>query len=173
MSVRQAEPPDPEEQERRAIHRQNLGEPFNEQGQMSAEYVEALTDTKLSEGTINVLENLITQDFVLGYLEQGEATEQKWLARIAAQRVIAMHPGEQCVLQGEFRAFLYDDEHEHLQALSDREKERIRQFIKGVFLRVSRSREGWQQDKIGEQVKVSRQESDSSDDGGLLSGILR
>jgi len=169
--------PDMQRQQRRERERQldqrSMMQSFDEEGQLSAEYLAELSDTELNMGTISVLENMVTRDFVLGYLDAPEVHEQKWLARVAAQRVYAMHPGENCVITGEYRAQLYGDDHENLMPLSDREKEKIRAFIKGIFLRVSRSKEGWQQDKIGEQVKVNRVEDEKREEcGGLLGGIM-
>lgn len=160
------------EQDRRQKHTQAQRSMYNEQGQLRREYLEELTSAGVPEETAKHMRELLSEDFVLGNLRDEEVQEIRWLARELQKEVEWMHPSEQSVVQGEYRKFLYDDPDDGLSSLSDKQEVKIGEFILDVFARVSRGRDGWQQEEMGKHYTVSEMkdpDSGSSGLGGLFS----
>lgn len=165
------------EQRNGQMHSQNLQQgraemPFDASGGLKDQYLEKLTDTTLSQGTITVLDNLLTQDYVLANISDAELDEIKWLSRLTARKVFAMHPAPESVLQGERRAFLLDDPDNKLEPLMQMERIQIQNFIRGIFLRASRARDGWQQEQMSKTYTVSEVRDQNDGDDKLLRGLF-
>ena len=143
---------------------------FDDGGRVSQQFIESLTSTSLDAATISHLQNLLSKDFVLGKLNSAEKDELKWLMRNIWLRVKRMHPPEESYVKGEFRKVLHDDPKDGLRPLSDRQEEEIWHVILGVFARVSRSHDGWQQEEFGKVYAVT--ERRESGDEGRLDGLF-
>lgn len=155
------------EQENRATHRQMQQSMFNDSGQVRREYLEELTEAGIPDETAKHLQELLSEDFVLGNLKDEEVQETRWLGREAQKEVEWMHPHEDSVAQGEYRKFLYDDPRDGLSALSDRQQVKIGEFMLDFFARVSRGRGGWQQEEMGKHYTVSEMKDDGKSSGGI------
>lgn len=164
------------EQAKNGVHQRNLasagGMPFSQDGNLASRYLKTLSDTTLSQGTITVLDNLLTQDFVLGNVTDAEYNELKWLTRLTSRKVFAMHPRHDSALVGERRAFLLDDPDETLEPLTEQEKITIENFIRGVFMRASRARDGWQQEQMSKTYTVSEIRDEDDNDDKLMKGLF-
>lgn len=135
------------------------------------EYLNELTQNELDDHTVELMSNLVGQDMVLSYLKGAEITEIKWLSRSIARQIKRDHPPQESTVTGEYRKFLLDDGRDGLQPLTPYQENLIDQALLDLFTRIARSREGWQQDEMAKQVRVSRTE-DSTDDeeaAGLFS----
>jgi len=131
-------------------------------------YINKLTNSELDAGTVKMLSNMMSKDFVLGNYSDAESNEHRWLTRIIKLQVEAQHPHDDSMWQGRFRQVASGRGDQHLSSLSDRELTIIRQFIRGVLSRSSRSRDGWQQDKMNESIAVQERRDVDEDDGGFL-----
>lgn len=163
------------EQAKNGIHQRNVSgsaSPFGQDGHLASQYLQTLSDTTLSQGTITVLDNLLTQDFVLGNLTDAEYNELKWLTRATTRAVYAMHPRHDSALTGERRAFLLDDPDETLEPLTDQERITIENFIRGVFMRASRARDGWQQEQMSKTYTVSEIRDEDDNEDSLMRGLF-
>lgn len=150
-------------------HGANLQSQFNDDGSMKREYIRELTSTELDTGTINMLSNMMTKDFVLGNYTEAESNEHRWLTRVIKLQVESLHPHDDSMWVGRFRQLAAGRSDQNLDPLSEREMAVIRQFIRGVLSRASRSREGWQQEKMNESIAVSERREPDADEGGFLS----
>lgn len=139
-------------------------------GRKNREYLKELTKHNLDPATERLMQNLLGPDFVLGNLKDPEVNEVRWLARVTALAIQRMHPPEGSAYTGEARKYYLDTEYA-LKPLSDHEINQINQALLAYFLRITRSRDGWQQDQISQQMKVSKREEDDEDSGygGLFS----
>ncbi len=134
-------------------------------GRKNREYLKELTKYDLDPATEKLMANLLSPDFVLGNLKDAEVKEVRWLARVTALAIQRMHPPEGSAYTGEARKYYLDTKYA-LKPLSDHEINLINQALLDFFLRITRSRDGWQQDQISQQMKVSKRE-EGDDDGGI------
>lgn len=158
-----------EQQERNQEHMTMLSQPVDDGESMQEAYIDKMTGSRLEQGTINLLSNLLSEDFVLGNFSDAEVHEFRWLARVIRLEVEALHPDEESVWTGEFRKIAFDDSYQALSPLDDAELAIIEQFIMGVISRATRGRDGWQQEMFNKTIHASeRRDLDDDDDGGLM-----
>jgi len=151
----------------------NPREEYRHGGMSRDEYLDRLTDHGLDDRTAELVENLLSPDFVLSKISGAEAVEMKWLVRLQAEKIKAMHPDDGSPLQGKHRAVMYDDPKAALKPLSDFQKSLLEQAIWDIFFRVKRSEGGWQQQELSSQYNVSRVDSgDDGDSEGRLNGLF-
>jgi len=155
-----------EEQEANQDHGTNLSRPAEVDD--DPDYINNLTESELTQGTISLLTNLAAKDFVLANLDDAEVHEHRWLTRIVRMEVESLHPHEDSMWQGRFRQVAAGEPDQALAALSEGEKTIIQQYIQGAIARVTRSKDGFQQEKMNESINVSERRDRSDDEGGFL-----
>jgi hypothetical protein len=137
------------------------------------EFVEKVTETGIDANTATAVHNLLVDESVLGNIKDAD----REFARLHAENVVkfveCMHPPAESRVQGRLRRAYRGDLDDGKQALDDATLANFRSILLGAFFRFSRSIDGWQQDKFGEQIQTRRIE-DSRDEGGdgLLGGIF-
>lgn len=154
-----------DQQQANQEHMANLQ--FADDGAMDAGYIDKVTNSQLQQGTVDVLANLLSKDFVLGNLTDAEVHEHRWLTREILLEVEAMHPEQQDMWQGRFRQVVSGKEREALKPLDDAQKTVMQQFVQGVIARGTRSKDGWQQEEVNKSYRVSERREPDKDDGGL------
>ncbi|UPV72970.1 hypothetical protein M0R89_10460 [Halorussus limi] len=138
-----------------------------------AEWLERLAQTDMSDASINLLDNMVDRTFVLGYLNDAEINEIKWRMHTMYLRICALFPPKNSQMQGPVRAFFFDDADQNRTYLTDEQKTIIAQMIIGISVYVSRSKEGFQQEKMVESITVSEvRNPDEDDDDDLMRGIF-
>lgn len=157
-----------EEQREDQLHQMNLSTAEAERP-MDRSYIHEMTDHNLQDPTVDMLGNMLDQDFLLGNLTDAEVHEYRWLARVMVLEIKSLHPAEESALTGRIRAVAFDDKDNAIDPLSERELAIVEQFIMGVIARATRGRGGWQQEMFNKTISASetRQVSDD-DDGGFL-----
>lgn len=159
-----------EEQRKHSDHQTAQQRAFQDDGKANPEMLRELTNTQLDDETEKLLANVLSKDFVLGNLNDAEKDEIKWLLRNVHKRIASMHPPQRSFVKGKRRSFFLRSRYE-LKPLDDAQEEAIWQAILGVFVRVSRSVDGWQQDKMLDSIAVTeRREVSDDDNGGLFPG---
>lgn len=132
-----------------------------------------LTDTEISEGSKDILRNLVSKDLVLAYLTEAEINEVKWHIRIVKELYLAMHPAQDCLVTGEDRAAINDNSSDRLRALSEEERINIETFFMSVQSRVTRAREMKQQELMNTQIAEHRDQRSNDGGGGLLGRLKK
>lgn len=159
-----------EEQRQQQLHQMNLnGAQRESEKPMDTAYIDKMTGHQLEQGTIDLLSNLLDQDFMLGNLSDAEIHEYRWLVRVLRLEIEALHPNEQSVWKGRMRAVAFDDPVDALPALSEQDLSIIEQFIMGVIARATRGKDGWQQEMFNKTIQASEtREVGDDDDGGFI-----
>jgi hypothetical protein len=86
------------------------------------------------------------------------------------ERVEAMFPPEESSIQGEYRAALLGDDEDAKRPLRNDQKELLWQSVWSYILDLSRSKGGYQQDKLSDVHQISeRRLKDERSSGGLRS----
>lgn len=129
-----------------------------------------LTESDLQEGTKELLRNYTSKSFILGYLQSDEVTELKWELRIVHEQYLGLHPGTECEVVGEDRAYINDDPQDHLKPLSGKEKMVVSSFLQAVWTNITRARDMKQQEIMKTQIARTETERKDGDDSG--SGLL-
>lgn len=136
---------------------------------MDKAYIDKMTDHQLSQGTVDILSNLLDQDFLLGNMTDAEVHEYRWLARVIRLEVEALHPNGEGVLQEQVRMAAFDDPSQNLPPLDEVDKAVIEQFLMAVIARATRGKDGWQQEMFNKTITASeRREVGEDDDGGFI-----
>lgn len=162
------------ERNREHEHKQRLqSAAFNADGQLSREYIESLTDvSKLQDETIEHLQSLLSRSWALSNLTGAQEWDARMKLEVMKLKLFGMHPPEQSFVTGDLRAFLMDDKTENLEPLSQVERSTIDAIFEGLKANITTGREGFQQEKLNEQIAVSRDESDDSDDADDSWGLF-
>ena len=154
-----------EEQKRNQIHMQNLGSTrATQQGQVDSDYVDRITQTELNQGTVRILENMLSRDWVLANFDDAEVHEIRWLSRVMMKQLESLHPPEDSIWTGELRKYAADDDRQALEPLDSAQRLVIFETIQGVISRATRSKDGWQQENFRKQIKQSETVDRSQDD---------
>jgi hypothetical protein len=156
-----------DEQKQQRLHQMNL-DGARAQDPMDTAYINQMTDHNLSDPTVDILSNLLDEDFMLSNFAEAEVHEYRWLARVMVLEIEALHPSDDAVFTGELRAAVFDDEGDALTPLSKREKAIIEQFVMGVIARATRGRGGWQQEMFNKTIQASETREVNDDDGGFI-----
>lgn len=161
----------PREEQTDPVHMQNLGGMGPpEQAGADADYVDRITDTELNQGTIRILENMLSRDWVLANFDDAEVHEIRWLARVMQKQLEALHPPEDSIWTGELRKYAADDKRQGLEPLDSAQRLVVFETIQGVISRATRSKDGWQQENFRKQIRQSETyERGGEEDGGWLS----
>lgn len=156
-----------DEARRQQMHMQNLADPGGDNP--DPDYVDRITQTELDQGTVRILENMLSRDWVLANFSDAEVHETRWLARVMMMQLEALHPPEDSIWTGELRAYAADEERQALQPLDSAQRLVIFETIQGVIARATRSKEGWQQENFNKTISQSETVDRSKDeDGGWL-----
>lgn len=135
---------------------------------MDKAYIDKMTDHQLSQGTVDILSNLLDQDFLLGNMTDAEVHEYRWLARVLRLEVESLHPNQAGVFSDELRMVSFDDGGQKLPPLDEVDKTVIEQFLMGVIARATRGKSGWQQEMFNKTITASETREVDDDDGGFI-----
>lgn len=147
-------------------------DPYDEGGRLKQEYLDTLVDHGIDRQTGQLLQNLLSRDFVLSKITQAEKTEMKWMVRYQFKKLKALHPANDSPVQGEYRKMCYDDGQEGLSSMNQYQETLVEGAIWDIFFRIGRSVEGWQQEELSTQYNVSRVDKDDGSDEGRLGGLF-
>lgn len=137
---------------------------------VDADYVQMMVSTSLEPGTAKMLANLLSRDWVLANMSEAEVHEARWLARTIIDEVVAMHPPEDSIWTGAMREYASDQSTQRLEPLSSSQKTELFQFVQAyISARITRSKDGFQQETFRKQIRQSQREDlTDDDDGGWL-----
>jgi hypothetical protein len=137
------------------------------------EWLEMVAEADLDEGSKDLLKNLVSKDWVLANFEPAEVNEFKFRLEIRKLLYSALHPAEDCLVTGEWRAYINDDPDDQLTPLSQQEQMIVDGLFQGLFARITRGREGFQQEMLRTQIREQRQAiADETQRGGLKDRVL-
>lgn len=146
------------------------GDTFEE---VKAHYLDKLADAGLSDAGADILDNMVDQSMALGNLSAAEVHEIKWRLHVMYIKIKANFPHQESDIQGKLRAYYFDNRDEDITALTDKQKIIISQMLIGISVFISRSKQGFQQEKLVEQIRVSEvRNPDDNQDDGLVRGLV-
>lgn len=156
------------------LHNRNVAGGAGDEFQShKAQYLERLADSGMSDAGTRLLDNMIDKTFVLGNLSDAEVHEIKWRLQVMYLKIKARFPHQESDIQGELRAYYFDDPDENIEALSDAQKIIISQMLIGIGAYVSRSRHGFQQEQLVKQINVSEvRNPDEENEDGVIRGLM-
>lgn len=130
-----------------------------------------LIDHGVSDDTATGIESLLSKDTVLGNLTRDEAEALRLLSKNIVEYIEAEHPPEGSMIRGPVRAAFLGSSSEGLEPLRSDQRTNLRTTQMAYELRLSRSIDGFQQKRMGEQRQVSELEDHRPEgrDGGSLS----
>lgn len=161
------------EQRRQQMHSANLshaGQP--EQSSRERDFLKELVESDADPNLSDHLDLLGKKDLPLANYREEDNHENLWITRAIHKMWEDMHPPPESVLQGDWRKFLMDDEHEGFSSVDGASALEIEQFIQIIApSRATRGRRGWQQEQLDKSIRVSEtREQTDDDDRGWLRG---
>ncbi|WP_435551965.1 hypothetical protein [Natrinema sp. CGMCC1.2065] len=158
-----------EEQRRQQMHMQNLGSAGAQDSPVDPDYVDRITTSEMDQGTVRILKNMLSRDWVLANFDDAEVHEIRWLARVMMKQLEALHPPEDSIWTGELRKYAADDDRQALEPLDSAQRLVVFETIQGIISRATRSKDGWQQENFNKTINQSETiDRSSDDDGGWL-----
>lgn len=132
-----------------------------------------LTGTDINTEPLEGLDVLFSKEDVLANLTNAELKEAVWDLRITENMFLWMHPPNESLVTGRFRAYVNDDPNDTLEPLSEQEKFRIRMAFRKARRRLTRSRGMKQQEVVRTEFKEHRRTDDTDESTGILGAISK
>lgn len=127
----------------------------------------------LQEVTISKIENLLGQDVLLANLTRAQENDLRYKLEVIRYKVLGSHPPSESEIQGPIRAYLWDDEMEDLNALTQQERLIIDDLFETIKARVTRGREGFERKQQNTSIALSESGGEESkDSGGMFTGLF-
>lgn len=168
-----------QEAQERQFEQQLHGTNVSQSGQMGefeshkAQYLDRLADTGMSDAGTRMLDNMVDKTFVLGNLSSVEVHEIKWRLHVMYIKIKSRFPHSESDIQGDLRAYYFDNEDEQIEALTDEQKIIISQMLLGISVFISRSKQGFQQEQLVKQISVSEvRNPDEEGEDGIIRGLV-
>jgi len=136
------------------------------------EFVEQVTETGIQEDMARAVHNLLEDEGVLGNIRHADREYARLHAENVVKFVEAMHPPTESHVQGQLRRAYLGDLSDGREAIDDATLANFRSVLLASFFRYSRSIDGWQQDKFGEQIQTKRIEDKREPNDGLLGSLF-
>jgi|APHM01.1.fsa_nt_gi hypothetical protein len=138
------------------------------------EVIEQLTDTGINRPAAESVADLLSEDYVLSNIQNADREYARLLAKNIVHYVRNQHPPLDSHLQGISRMALTGNLQDGKTGLTREQQTQLESVLLGMFFRVSRSIDGWQQDKLTECIQTRRVEDNRqpNDSEGPLGGIF-
>jgi hypothetical protein len=137
------------------------------------DWVDTVVDTGIDADVAESVHDMLTNDMALAKIRNADREYARLKAENLVKFVECDHPPEDSMLQGALRAGLLADLSDRKSALSEEEKTRFKSILLVSFFRTSRSIDGWQQDKLTENIQTRRMEDNrESDDSDGIFGVF-
>jgi hypothetical protein len=148
--------------------------------QPSREHFNDLVEADGYEELPEPVQDLLENDMALSKIDSDDRRYLRLLAENVVHFSEERYPPEESLVQGDVGAALLEDPDYNMNALSAEQKAEIEASLLTYFTRISRSKGGWQQDKLNEGIQTKRIEDErneaggsSGSSGGLLSRIFK
>jgi hypothetical protein len=142
-------------------------------GPEKADFVETILENELTDLQQGLLRNFITSDFALANYSSDEIQRLFWDLEIVREKIKAMHPSEDNLIQGdEDFVFYYDVDPMNVpsEPLSPGEEVAIDGLFEGIYSLMTRGEDMEQQEQLNKTVtrsEVDRVTDDAGEDNGL------
>jgi len=155
---------------------------FNQSGEMSQTVIEGMLSAEdisvggpddLQDRTVAKIQSLLSRDWVLANLTDAQEHDARHKLEVMKLKILGMHPPADSGIQGQYRAFLLDDEGEELTALSQQERVLIDELFTTLKTRFTRGRGGFERELI--ETDIARTETggdEEEDESGGLTGLF-
>jgi len=136
--------------------------------------LQMLSQAGVHKDHAEAVRDLLSQDFLLSNLKNANIRYIRLLAEnVALYASCDLPPAESAIQGPAAAALLSDPEAADLKPMTPKERDRVESVMLAFFARVCRSVDGWQQDKLSEQIITQRQEAlEEEDSGGSRLGAL-
>jgi len=143
-------------------------------GSKKDEVIDQLTDTGINRPAAESVADLLSEDYVLSNIRNADREYARLLAKNIVHYARNQHPPLDSHMQGVSRMAMRGDLKDGKTGLTREQQTQLESVLLGMFFRVSRSIDGWQQDKLTESIQTRRVEDNRQpDDGdGPLGGIF-
>jgi len=151
-----------------------LQQAFNQQGELDRGWMKEILNTDdlekhLDQFELNKVRAMINRQWVLANLSEAQTHDRWYKLEEKMYKIYGSFPPDESAIQGEVRAFLYDDEYECLTSLTAEQRNAIDQIILSLQNMVTRSTDGFERKQINTNIaRTEREDSEGDDNGGRL-----
>ena len=148
--------------------------PQLQSGGYDRQMLQMLSQAGVHKDHAEAVRDLLSQDFLLSNLREKNIRYIRLLAEnVALYASCDLPPAESALKGPAAAALLSDPEAADLKPMTPKERDRVESVMLAFFARVCRSIDGWQQDKLSEQIITQRQEAlEEEDSSGSRLGAL-
>lgn len=122
------------------------------------ELIAELVDHDINDHLAAPIADLLTRDFPLANLNRDDREYYRLLQENIALYVKEQFPPEQSLMQGDVGAALLEEPDYRMRAMTEQQRNQIETLLLANHARSSRGLDGWQQDKISENIETQRVE---------------
>jgi len=172
-----------ERQKERKREQMELQKAFKQDGSLSRNFVDELLSNEemtrggpelnageLHESTIAKLQNMLSRNWVLANLSDAQEHDIRLKLEVMKYKILSAHPPEESMITGPTRAFLFDDDSEDLEPLTQQQRLLVDEFIESLKGRLTRGRGGFERKQMNTSIAETRSGGEDEDDsGGLFS----
>jgi hypothetical protein len=156
-----------------ATYRDRVGHGANDPDAAYSDWAETVAEADIQEPSKDLLLNFVSKDWVYANFNPEEVIEYKF--RLETRKLLyeALHPAEDCLVTGEWRAHINDDPDDTLEPLTQRQQVIVDGLFQGIYARMTRGREGFQQEMFKTQIHEERtQSAEDKSAGGLRDRVF-
>jgi hypothetical protein len=156
-----------------ATYRDRVGHGANDPDAAYSDWAETVAEADIQEPSKDLLLNFVSKDWVYANFNPEEVIEYKF--RLESRKLLyeALHPAPDCLITGAWRAHINDDPDDTLGPLTQRQQVIVDGLFQGIYARMTRGREGFQQEMFKTQIhEERRQNADDTSAGGLRDRVF-
>lgn len=157
---------------------QLLQQAFNQNGQLDKDWMAEVLNVDdmgqyLNEYEVDKIRGMLNKQWILSNLSDAQTHDRWYKLEVMKYKVYGSFPPKESVIQGPLRAFLYDNEHEHLSALTQEQRNVIDQLILTLQNMVTRSKEGFERKQTNTSIaRTENNRNGEEDANGRLTGLF-
>src|SRR6056297_2924302 len=145
-----------------------LQQAFNQQGELDRGWMKEILNTDdlekhLDQFELNKVRAMINRQWVLANLSEAQTHDRWYKLEVMKYKIYGSFPPDESAIQGEVRAFLYDDEYKCLTSLTAEQRNAIDQIILSLQNMVTRSTDGFERKQINTNIARTEREDSEGD----------
>jgi len=137
-----------------------------------------LSQAGVDDAHARAVADLLSHDFILGNIHRAGLDYLRLLSQNIALFAQEGFPRGESIVRGDVAAGLLEDpDMGDLKPMSPADRDRMETALLAFFIRTTRSYDGWQQDKLSEQIVTRRieevEDGDDNNNSGPLGRLFR
>lgn len=155
-----------------------LQQAFNQQGELDKDWMAEVLNVDdmgqyLNQYEIDKVRGLLNKQWILSNLSDAQTHDRWYKLEVMKYKIYGSFPPKESAIQGPLRAFLFDNEHEQLNALTQEQRNVIDQLILTLQNMVTRSKGGFERKQTNTSIaRTENGRGNEQESSGRLTGLF-